>query len=108
PQAPKFLTTLGMAHYRAGDWPAAIAALERSMQPSKEGDAFTWLFLAMARWENGEKEEAHKCYDRAVRWLAANKLQHPELPRYRAEAEALLGISGESRPKDKQVPPDSP
>jgi serine/threonine protein kinase len=91
-KAPKFFTTLGMAHYRAGDWPAAIRALERSMQLSKGGDPFAWLFLAMAHWQNGDKEQAHKWFKQAVEWIDQNKPRHEELPRYRAEAAELLGI----------------
>src|SRR5262249_34546615 len=39
-------TTLGVAHYRAGDWKAAIAALDKSMELSKGGGINDWFFLA--------------------------------------------------------------
>jgi tetratricopeptide (TPR) repeat protein len=40
--------TLGVAHYRAGDWRAAIEVLEKAMELRKGGDSFDWFFLAMA------------------------------------------------------------
>src|SRR5262249_19838876 len=58
--------TLGVAQYRAGDWKAAIMALEKSMELRKGGDSFNWFFLAMAHWQLGETNKARACYDRAV------------------------------------------
>ena len=62
-----------MAHYRAGDWKAAIAALDKSMQLRKGGDSFDWFFLAMAHWQLGNKDEARKWYDQAVEWMEKNQ-----------------------------------
>jgi hypothetical protein len=47
-----------VAHYRAGDWKAAVAALDRSEQLLKGGNACNWLFLAMAHWKLGQHDEA--------------------------------------------------
>ena len=61
--APKeggYWNTLGVAQYRVGAWQAAITALERSMALRQGGDAFDWLFLAMAHWQLGHREDAHK------------------------------------------------
>jgi serine/threonine protein kinase/uncharacterized protein HemY len=91
PRVPTFWTTLGMARYRAGDWPAAVDALERSLRLRKEGDPFAGLFLAMAHWQNGDKDQARKWFQQGVEWMR-NDPQHEELPRYRAEAAELLGI----------------
>ena len=71
--------TLGVAHYRASDWKAAIAALEKSMDLRKGGDSFDWFFLAMAHWQLDHKEEARKWYDQAVRWMEKNAPQDEEL-----------------------------
>jgi tetratricopeptide (TPR) repeat protein len=99
PQAGGFWNTLGAAHYRAGDWKAAAAALEKSMELQKGGDASDWLFLAMAHEKLGRHDEARKYYDRAVEWmeknkdaLAKNKTQAEELSRFRSEAEELLQL----------------
>jgi tetratricopeptide (TPR) repeat protein len=85
--------TLGAAQYRAGDWQAALQALEKSMELGKGGDAFDWFFLAMAHWQLGEKGKAREFYDRAVQWMDKNQPTNEELRRFHAEAAALLELS---------------
>ena len=68
-----YRNTLGAAQYRAGDWKAAIAALEKSMELRKGGDSNDWFFLAMAHWQLGEKDKAREWYDRAVQWMDKNQ-----------------------------------
>jgi tetratricopeptide (TPR) repeat protein len=91
--------TLGAAHYRAGDWKAAVTALEKSMELGRGGDAYDWFFLAMAHWRLGDREQARTWYDKAVTWMDKHMPQNEELIRFRAEAAALLGIK-ESLPRD--------
>ena len=50
-----YWNTLGVAHYRAGAWQTATTCLERSMTLRKGGDAYDWLFLAMAHWQLGHQ-----------------------------------------------------
>src|SRR5262249_15890334 len=50
PKAGLIWNTLGVAHYRAGDWKAAVETLEKSMSLRQGGDSFDWFFLAMAHW----------------------------------------------------------
>jgi serine/threonine protein kinase/tetratricopeptide (TPR) repeat protein len=89
--------TLGAAHYRAGNWKDAIAALEKSMELRQGGDGHDWFFLAMARWQLGEKEKARTWFDQAVRWMDRNQLADEEMRRFRAEAAELLGIKVEKK-----------
>jgi tetratricopeptide (TPR) repeat protein len=92
PQQRTYWSTLGAAHYRAGDWKAAVAALERARELGNGGDA-SWFFLAMARWQLGDKEQARRWYGEAVAWMDKEKPpQDEELKRFRAEAAGLLGI----------------
>jgi len=84
--------TLGVAHYRTGDWKATLAALEKAMQLSNGGDGTDWFFLAMAHWQLGGKDEARTWYDKAVQWMDRNNPKDPELRCFRAEAAELLGI----------------
>jgi tetratricopeptide (TPR) repeat protein len=86
-----------VAHYRAGDWKAAIGALEKSRDLRKGGDSFDWFFLAMAHLQLNEKEKAHKWYDQAGQWMEKNKPNDEELRRFRAEAAQLLGIPEQSK-----------
>jgi len=83
--------TLGVAHYRAGDWAAAVTAIEKSMELHGGVDSFNWFFLAMAHWQLGDPAEARKWYDQAVQWMEKNAPTNEELRRFRAEASALLG-----------------
>src|SRR5262245_26780695 len=92
PKVGTFWNTLGAAHYRAGNWAEAVAALDRSMKLSNGGDGFDWFFLAMAHWQLDNEEEARKWYDQAVRWMDKEAPQSEDLRRFRAEASELLGI----------------
>jgi tetratricopeptide (TPR) repeat protein len=109
-------TTLGVAHYRAGEWKEAVAALQKSMELRKGGDSTDWFFLAMAHWKLGDKDKARESYNQAVQWmdtnqpknevrlvhdfglkhvqwLATNQLKNEEVRRFRAEAVELLGLN---------------
>jgi serine/threonine protein kinase len=91
PRERKFWNTLGLAHYRAGEWRAARAALEKSMELAAGGDANDWLVLSMNCWHQGEQKEARTWYDKAADWLES----HPptdELYHLRRDAAKLLGI----------------
>ena len=89
--------TLGVAHYRAGDWKAAVEALEKSMALRSGGDGFDWFFLAMAHWQLGDKPQARSWFNRAVPRMEKMQPKDEELVRIRAEAAALLGVN-ETKP----------
>ncbi len=92
PDEGTFWNTLGVAHYRAGNWQAAIDALERSSQYFGDaGIGFNAVFLAMSQWQLGQREEANRQYDAAVRWMRDNDVDDEELLRFRQEAADLLG-----------------
>jgi tetratricopeptide (TPR) repeat protein len=84
--------TLGVAHYRAGDYQAALTALQKSMELRAGGDSGDWFFLAMAYWKRGEKEKAREWYGKAVQWMENNRPNDGELRRFRTEAGTLLGV----------------
>jgi tetratricopeptide (TPR) repeat protein len=96
--------TLGVALYRAGDWKGAVAALETTAGTRHRSFLDGWFFLAMARWQLGDKEGARREYGRAARWADECRLRHEELLRFRAEAEAVLGIKDAPVPGGKEVP----
>jgi WD40 repeat protein/serine/threonine protein kinase/tetratricopeptide (TPR) repeat protein len=85
--------TLGAAHYRAGEWKAAVEALSKSDELLK-GDimSFNAFFLAMAHWQLGEKDKAQQWYEKAVQWMDQKDPKNDELRRFRAEAAELLGV----------------
>jgi serine/threonine protein kinase/tetratricopeptide (TPR) repeat protein len=90
PQDANLQNTLGVAHYRAGDWQDAIAWLDKSMKGRIGGDSNDWFFLAMAHEQLGHKGEARKWFDKAVEWMEKQVPQNEELLRFRREAEDLL------------------
>jgi tetratricopeptide (TPR) repeat protein len=99
PEQGAYWNTLGVAHYRAGDWQAAVAALNKSVELGRGVDASDRLFLGMAHQELGNPDEARKWYDQAVQWLEKHKpalekdkLQAEELLRLRSEAEDVLQL----------------
>src|SRR5262249_1573012 len=83
--------TLGVAHCRLGHWKDALACIEKSRQlkPSPR-DAWAGYFEAMAYHGLGERDKARGCYDEALRWMEKNMPDHPDLRRFRAEAEKML------------------
>jgi superkiller protein 3 len=100
PRQGEFWNTLGVARYRAGDWKAAVAAFDKSMELRAGGDAFDWFFLAMIQQKLGDPAEARKRYDQAVQWvekngpaLAKNPQVAEELGRFGSEAEEVLELN---------------
>jgi tetratricopeptide (TPR) repeat protein len=91
--------TLGAAQYRAGDWQAAVAAFNKSMELRNGGDAHDWFFLAMVHWRLGERDKARQRYEQAVQWIEKNNqalttqpTHGEELRRFRSEAEEVLEL----------------
>jgi serine/threonine protein kinase/WD40 repeat protein len=98
PNAATLLNTLGVAQYRAGQLTEAIGTLERSLAATEARFAGVDLFfLAMAHRRLGHWEEAKRCFERAVHWLKDQKdlsaQQSQDLAAFRAEAEAVLGLT---------------
>jgi tetratricopeptide (TPR) repeat protein len=100
PKQGPYWNTLGVAHYRAGNYPDSVAALEKSRQlQAGQLAAFDDFFLAMAHWQLGHKDEAHSWRAKGVEWVQKNPeavKQDPRCPdllrRFRAEADELLGV----------------
>jgi tetratricopeptide (TPR) repeat protein len=91
PQEGAFWNTLGVAHYRAGDPKATVAALQKSIQLRRGGDATDWFFLAMAHWQLGERDQASAWYEKAVQSMDQLRGESEELRGFRAEATSFLG-----------------
>jgi tetratricopeptide (TPR) repeat protein len=110
PDAGYIWNTLGVAHYRNGNWREAVVALDKAMQHGSGGDSVDRFFLAMAHWRLGDKEQARQWYALGVHWMEKNE-QHSmveelrqELTRFRAEAAKLLDIEEQPRAKEKEKP----
>jgi hypothetical protein len=112
PMQGNWRNTLGVAHYRNGEWKEAIAALNQSMKLRKELHHTGFWFLAMAHWQLGEKGQARAWYDKGVAWMDKHRPEDEGLRRFRAEASALLGINDPptlrpKQPADPKRKPDS-
>jgi serine/threonine protein kinase/Tfp pilus assembly protein PilF len=90
PEVADCWNTLGAAHYRAGHYEAAVAALEKAAGLRPRGNGSGFFFLAMAHWRLGKKEQASRWYDRGVQELDQDRLRSAATARFRAEAAALL------------------
>ncbi len=107
PTAAHNWNTLGVALYRAGEYRAAIDALEKSEKLGHGREfGFNAFFLAMAHWQIGhkDKDEARRWYKKAVSWMEKSKPNDDELRRFFAEATTLLGLPERAAPAKKEVP----
>jgi non-specific serine/threonine protein kinase/serine/threonine-protein kinase len=103
--APNFADkwmTLGAAHYRTGAWQKTVAALEKSEAlASGRFTAVNGLYLAMAQWQMGDKDNAREWHRKALQAMTnANKQAQPELVRLQREASQLLGVAIPGRPAE--------
>jgi uncharacterized protein HemY len=110
---PHHLHTLGLAHYRAGQFDEAIRQLHKSVAGRWSANAANWLVLAMAHRRLGHADEAQKWFDRAVRWVddaGVNALRslHPHdslaYLALRREAETQLGLRPRPAPAGEKSP----
>jgi Flp pilus assembly protein TadD len=96
PQQSSYWNTLGVAHYRAGNWKEVIEKLEKAeaLAPGRyfAGNAF---FLSMAHWQLGDKEKARRSYTQAVSWMEKSGPDDEELRRFRSEAAELMQVQDE-------------
>ncbi|MEX2306124.1 MAG: tetratricopeptide repeat protein, partial [Pirellulales bacterium] len=95
-------TALGLAHYRSGDWHAAIESLMKSEEipPVRFESCVNALLLAMAHWQLSEQDEARRWYGKAVEWMEKHHSDDETLRRFQKEAEELLEIT-EQKPTTK-------
>jgi tetratricopeptide (TPR) repeat protein len=89
PDGAAYWNTLGVAHYRAGDAHAAVAALDRATALGG-GTAFDFVFLAMAHARLGDLVGARQELDCAILQAGREFPGHPELAGFCVEARALL------------------
>jgi tetratricopeptide (TPR) repeat protein len=89
PGNARSIAILGVARYRTKEYSGAITDLERSIKLSG-WSASSIFFLAMARAQNGELDQAKKLYDQADRWMIDHQSEDGELSRFREEAAAVI------------------
>ncbi|HEV3202784.1 MAG TPA: tetratricopeptide repeat protein, partial [Gemmataceae bacterium] len=103
PGEAMYWSTLGAAHYWAGEWQAAIQALEHAeKRPPDKYFGFNAYFRALCHQQLGDPVKAKDYYDRAACWCQENQgklssLDREEVRAVRAVAEALRRV-GPTRP----------
>jgi tetratricopeptide (TPR) repeat protein len=96
PGKAEYHGTLGVARYRAGQWEAAIRALQEAERLAPgEDSGFNALFLALCHHHLGNPAAAREQHDRATRWYLANEAKltaarRQEWKALREEAGGLL------------------
>jgi hypothetical protein len=90
PNCATYLNTLGAAHYRAGNFNAAIGALGRAVELTEGGTAFDHIFLAMAHAKLGDRQQAERWLDHAALWMGRHSPDHVELTCLCDEARSIL------------------
>jgi serine/threonine protein kinase/tetratricopeptide (TPR) repeat protein len=96
PTAARYWGTLGIAHYRSGQWSDALVAFQQAAKLDKGDKCLDWFYLAMTHAQLGEKEHGRKWYDQAVEWMEKNDPDNGGLKYLRAEAAELLSIKESS------------
>lgn len=61
PDNAYLLNTLGVCYYRLAEWDKALACLEKSVTDGLD-IYHNWLFIAMAKWKLGLKDEARELF----------------------------------------------
>ena len=96
PNDPGLFTQLGRAYYRARDWNAALAALEKGPQEQDYNGSQNRFCLAMVHWQLGHKQVAREFYDAAAQWMKTSDQNDGSMRGHRSEAAALLGLNPDS------------
>jgi tetratricopeptide (TPR) repeat protein len=93
PHSARCRNTLGVAHYRAGQWKQAVAELDESVRLGNGGTCEDFFFLAMAHGRLGNEGEARNFYDRAVMKTSQGGFDADLARRFRQEAAELMGMN---------------
>jgi serine/threonine protein kinase len=91
PDKELFLTTLGLAQFRAGGWAEAQRTLEKA-RSMKRRDSTAILVLAMACWQAGDWTRARSLFEEAIALITPDRSHDTETIRLRDEAASLLGL----------------
>jgi serine/threonine protein kinase/tetratricopeptide (TPR) repeat protein len=105
PKNADFWGTLGAARYRNGEWEQAARDLDNAIKLHSPNPAINEsFFLAMARWQLGDKAGAKAWFDKGVAAMNKAKTQDDEMRRFRTEAAELLGIKDEVKRSGPATP----
>jgi len=90
PQQGNYWLLLGVAEYRADNWMAAWAALDKALELRKGGGCTDWFYLAMTYRQLEDRETAGKWFDRAAGQMGTDRVRDSGLLRLASEAATLM------------------
>jgi tetratricopeptide (TPR) repeat protein len=94
PHKGTYQNTLGVAYYRLGQYPEALAAFEKSLTAGKgQFDGYDLYFESMCYVRMNDLRKAQECFERADRWQKSTRLnvhELAELESFRQEAAEIL------------------
>jgi tetratricopeptide (TPR) repeat protein len=109
PKSGDLWNVIGETYFRAGHWDEAISALKKAEDLRRPHEDVTgWYHLAMAYWQEGDKEQARQWYSKAATWMENNSFRNDDFVRLRDEAAALMGMTVQTRPAAKKEGNPSP
>jgi tetratricopeptide (TPR) repeat protein len=92
PDNAMYRSNLGVALLRAGDYKAAVEALEKIEEMTKGNTRRSGFVLAMAYWHLDERQKSRQVDEQAARRMDENRQDDEDQRRFRNEAAQLLGI----------------
>jgi tetratricopeptide (TPR) repeat protein len=98
PLSADYWNSLGIGHYRSGNWDDANEALKKSAELRDGPDVSDCYFLAMAHWRSGAEGKAHEWYQKGVRQEKdVGKGFDLDLDNFRRETKKVLGITDDEK-----------
>ncbi len=89
PSEGNIWSTYIMAHYRDGNWQAAMEG-SRKVDELGFQSGTTYLFAAMINWQLGHHDVAREQFDSACRWIDQHDPGNTWMPPLRKEADQLI------------------
>ena len=97
PECSTYWNTLGAAYYRAGEFKASVAALDRAINFGAGGNVFDHLFLAAAHAQLGNQEQSRHWLTLAMLEKEKGAAGHSELTRLFNEAHSIVAASPDAQ-----------
>jgi eukaryotic-like serine/threonine-protein kinase len=108
PDDANIRNTLGVALYRAGDFPGAATMLEANAPRDQESGGIDWLVVAMCRQRMGRAALARDALEKALRWRAEQVRttvgQNADFQGFFRETDSLLNEGVHSLPTNVFAP----
>ena len=105
PEKASLWLLLAQCHFRLGNWKACIDAVQTSAQTGGNGklNPNEKFVMAMAHWRLGERDAGLALFNEAAAEMDKVDPRDEKSVRSRAQAAALLGVGGTSKPPKEEA-----